>query len=146
MSLNLIENNISNEEVKSIDVCKNKNLFDKIVYTNLRITNFEHKKYEFLKYLLSDIQKETFLVKYDKKVIGIFSLKYEKNKVYLFDFSVNNSYRGRGFGTIILKQILYELKEFGYSKLFLYALKDNKRAIKLYEKIGFKTIRVLKGM
>lgn len=142
MGFNLLDDLSLKEKKDEIKICKNKRFFDKIRYTKMRIANFNHKRQEFLKYFFNDLLKETFLVKRNREIIGILSLKYDKNRVYLFDFAVNSCYRNQGFGTLILNRLLLDLKKFGYAELCLYVFDTNKTAMQLYEKVGFQRIEM----
>lgn len=46
-------------------------------------------------------------------------------------------YWGKRYGQLLLKKALSDLKEKGYSSVFLWVLKENKRARYFYEKNGF---------
>ena len=56
-----------------------------------------------------------------------------------FAISLYKDYRGKGIGTKMMHQMLSLLKTQGYEKASLAVQKAN-YAIKLYEKVGFKTI------
>ena len=53
--------------------------------------------------------------------------------------SLYKDYRGKGIGTKLMIEILEKLKEKGYKKVSLAVQKAN-YAVKMYEKVGFKTI------
>lgn len=46
-------------------------------------------------------------------------------------------YMGKGYGRILLKTVLNELKKQGFSEVFLWVLEENIRARRFYEKYGF---------
>lgn len=46
-------------------------------------------------------------------------------------------YWGKGYGELLLKKALSDLKEKGYPSVFLWVLKENERARYFYEKNGF---------
>ena len=56
-----------------------------------------------------------------------------------FAISLYKDYRGKGIGTEMMHQMLSLLKTQGYEKASLAVQKAN-YAVKMYEKVGFKTI------
>ena len=54
--------------------------------------------------------------------------------------SLYDEYRGHGIGTALLKALLDAIREAGYTRASLSVQKEN-RAAKLYEKLGFRTVR-----
>lgn len=83
-----------------------------------------------------------FIIKVNSSYVGVtyfHSIDYEKRQcdwgIYIYD----NSNRGKGLGSIVLKEILkYAARELNMNKVFLDVKFDNAHAIKLYEKYGFK--------
>ncbi len=60
-------------------------------------------------------------------------------------FCVAPEFQGRGYGKILTKRIInYSIKELKMHRIYLEVFTTNKKAIKLYEKIGFKKEGVLK--
>ena len=56
-----------------------------------------------------------------------------------FAISLYKEYRGQGIGTTLMQKMLELLKEKGFSKASLAVQKEN-YAVRMYEKIGFKTV------
>ena len=56
-----------------------------------------------------------------------------------FAISLYKDYRGKGIGTKLMERMLELLRENGYKKASLAVQKAN-YAVKMYEKVGFKTI------
>lgn len=50
--------------------------------------------------------------------------------------SLNDNW-GRGYGALMMKHVLKEIKEAGFKKVMLWVFEDNARACKFYEKHGF---------
>lgn len=69
-----------------------------------------------------------------KKIAEISISAVDSNKAFLYNFEVNSKYRGKGYGTAILKYVLshYKVNELTVDK-------SNTKAIKLYKRFGFKT-------
>lgn len=58
---------------------------------------------------------------------------------------MNNDYRGHGYGTEALRQAVdYAFNELGLNQLGLTVFPSNRRAVRAYEKIGFKKAEVLR--
>ena len=68
------------------------------------------------------------------KIADISISAVDSNKAFLYNFEVKKSYRGKGYGSAILKYVLshYKVNE-------LTVAKDNEGAIKLYKRFGFKS-------
>jgi len=61
-----------------------------------------------------------------------------KNRAYMYSFRVRPEYRSRGLGARILAFLEEDLKQRGFRAVTLNVAKDNPRAIKLYEKNGYR--------
>ena len=59
-----------------------------------------------------------------------------------FAISLYKEYRNRGIGTALMRKMLELLKKRGYKKASLSVQKDN-YAVRMYEKVGFKTVKEL---
>ncbi len=62
---------------------------------------------------------------------------FEGNTVELKRVYVNKEYRGHGYSTYIVKQLLDRAKEKGYKRMILETGYKQKAAIALYKKLGF---------
>jgi ribosomal protein S18 acetylase RimI-like enzyme len=60
----------------------------------------------------------------------------DKPNAFLHNFKVKEQYRGKGYGTQILK---YMIENFGVNTLYV---NKNSEAIKLYERFGFETVDI----
>lgn len=69
----------------------------------------------------------------DKKIIGCLLLEPYQDGLLINEIYIEDNYRNNGIGSNILNKLLLLNK-----KLYLYVYKDNKQAIKLYIKLGFK--------
>lgn len=56
-----------------------------------------------------------------------------------FAISLYKEYRGKGIGTQLMRQMLEQLRKDGYGKASLAVQKAN-YAVKMYEKVGFRTV------
>lgn len=70
---------------------------------------------------------------------AIYDIQIEKKRAKIGRFIIEEAYRGKGFGEIILKKIIYlSFEKLNLNRLDLEVLEDNKQAIKLYLKFKFK--------
>ena len=63
-----------------------------------------------------------------------------KNTCYLFDFNINEDYRGKGYGKQIFAFILKELKRRKYTIIFLQVQESNTSAFKIYKHFKFEVL------
>ncbi|RSK27678.1 N-acetyltransferase [Bacillus sp. HMF5848] len=72
-------------------------------------------------------------------VLGNCSFELEDNE-YILGVQMNPSFTGQGSGTEFVSHILQFGKEtFNYESITLFVATFNKRAIRIYDKLGFKT-------
>jgi ribosomal protein S18 acetylase RimI-like enzyme len=82
----------------------------------------------------------------DGKVVGVVWTRimddygHVKDDIPSFAISLYKEYRGKGIGTMMMRQMLQLLKTQGYKKASLAVQKEN-YAVKMYEKAGFKTVK-----
>ena len=82
----------------------------------------------------------------DGKVVGAVWTRimddygHVKDDIPSFAISLYKEYRGKGIGTMMIRQMLQLLKTQGYKKASLAVQKEN-YAVKMYEKAGFKTVK-----
>ncbi len=81
------------------------------------------------------------------KPIGWASLnQFSARKAYRFvaDLSVyiERHWRGKGVGTLLLREVDARARALGYHKLVLSALPSNQAGLRLYEKFGFRTVGI----
>jgi putative acetyltransferase len=86
-----------------------------------------------------------FVLLHNNKVVGgcgINKLDFANdNTCELQRMFILPSYRGKGFGTSLMKHCMEKAKEYGYDKIYLETLSEMKAAIRLYEKSGFQKIK-----
>jgi len=79
-------------------------------------------------------------VVYDEEPIGVCGLKkITKKDCEYWGYIGNKDYWGIGIGSNILDQLIRYAKNSGLESLWLVVINDNERAIRLYDKFGFKT-------
>lgn len=58
-------------------------------------------------------------------------------RAYLYAFRIREGFRGKGYGTHLLRTVLSLLKEAGYSEFTVGVEDDNAGAIRMYRAFGF---------
>ena len=86
--------------------------------------------------LVQEIQKE---------VSGFAIQSIAIDESHLLNIGIKKKYRRKGFGEEILNQIILFSKVMGCRKIFLEVRISNIRAIKLYEKEGFRKVDIRKN-
>lgn len=76
---------------------------------------------------------------FDGRYIGEFQLlkREEENSLHFGCFSIFHQYQNRGFGKQFMLSLIKQLKENGYSSLYLNCLINNDYANRLYISVGF---------
>ena len=84
-----------------------------------------------------------FLAKIDHEIIGTASLNRKPRRMSHrgeFGISLKKAYWGYGIASALTEKILSFAKENGFEQLNLEVRSDNTRAIRLYEKYGFRKL------
>ncbi|MGO1369792.1 MAG: GNAT family N-acetyltransferase [Senegalia sp. (in: firmicutes)] len=101
--------------------------------------------YEWYRFKVKSKNKKSFSIKLsDGKLIGYLTIREIKKlrKVGTLGLVLDPNYMSNGYGTEALLSFLeYYFKELKLKKMILQVAKFNKRAIKCYEKCGFKLIK-----
>jgi hypothetical protein len=91
--------------------------------------------------LKNDNSKDYVVLNEKKIVIGHVILDFKKTNAEYHVVIGNKKFLGKGYGTLInLKAINLVFKKFGFDKICLKVRPENIRAIKSYEKAGFKKV------
>ncbi|MGB9728714.1 MAG: ribosomal protein S18-alanine N-acetyltransferase [Thermoprotei archaeon] len=98
---------------------------------------------EFLLEMLFKFPEFFIVAEKDNKIIGYLSALIEGyfNKTcHLLSIAVLPEYRNRGIGSLLLKHLIDLVKIKGIGSIILEVKKDNRPAISVYEKFGFKIV------
>lgn len=105
--------------------------FSKMIYEDLIALGVESKDNYF------------YNIEYKDKKVGYVWLSIEEiaNKKYLYisDLFIFNDYRAKGIGSAIFYHLEFLLKDMNLDGIRLNVFNHNKKAIKFYRKMGFKT-------
>ncbi|MEN3046222.1 MAG: ribosomal protein S18-alanine N-acetyltransferase [Candidatus Hydrothermales bacterium] len=81
----------------------------------------------------------------DGMIIGyLIAGEYEKS-YHLKNIAVRKNFQSMGYGKILLEDLIKKAKRELKSYIFLEVRVTNERAIKFYEKFGFKKVRLIRG-
>ena len=86
-----------------------------------------------------------YLLFLNEEVIGFFEVSNVAGESELFDIAIKKDFQGRGYSKVLMEQLLKVCKEKNSRTIFLEVNKINLRAIKLYEKFGFKEYAIRKN-
>lgn len=84
-----------------------------------------------------------FVAEDEGKVIGFLSVinKKELQTIYLDDYCVNDSYRGKGIGSKLMNMSFEFAKQQGYDQVITHVESANTESIEFYWKKGFKLVQ-----
>ncbi len=84
----------------------------------------------------------TLIARLEERIVGhlqLFRIPYERRKgvgeVFIY---IHQDFQNLGLGTLMMRKAIELAKERGFHRLGLTVVADNHRAIKVYEKVGFK--------
>ena len=78
-------------------------------------------------------------------ICGVACIENQYGDGYLHNIAVDTELRHQGIGKILTEKCVDFIKSNGINKIFLEVRVSNIPAIKLYEKVGFKTVATRKG-
>lgn len=82
-----------------------------------------------------------FIAKFNDSIVGTCALiKLDGDTYELSKMTVEETYRGKGIGNLLMEAVLEKAKKIGAKKLELYTQKFLPEAINLYKKFGFQEI------
>ncbi len=102
-------------------------------------------KFQSVAAIKDQIHKEVeyYLLIHDEKPAGYFCVNRKEDALFLSKLYVLNTQRGKGIGKMALLYIEHKAVSLNYHKISLTVNKYNYKAIKAYEKMGFKIIKRL---
>jgi ribosomal protein S18 acetylase RimI-like enzyme len=76
-------------------------------------------------------------------ILSVFSssAEMEKDAIELTYIGVASGHQGHGLGKVLLKEFIEQSRSKGYHSVVLSVEDENKTAVALYEKLGFRTLR-----
>ena len=95
---------------------------------------------KYIKNSLLDKDTKSFILLKGNEVLGYCAVDHGENEDYFFGLFIDKPFRGKGFGTFFIKKMMVILQKEGSKVFALNADVDNKAAIHIYEKAGFKIL------
>jgi len=142
--MNIEFENILEVDKDLVDLVRNwrnsKNV-SQYMYTNHHITKEEHQKW--IEKLKTKKTAKAWIIKYNEKPVGLISLSNidYNNKTTEWGFYIaDDSVRGKGIGSASLYKLMeYVFDEMNFNEMHTKVLENNPKAMRLYEKFGFKS-------
>ena len=89
-----------------------------------------------------------FLIEHDGQTIGMIQAYEESDSMYRhagIDISIRSEWQGQGLGPDAIRTLArYLINELGHHRLTIDPAAHNTNAIKAYERVGFKTVGVMR--
>ena len=95
---------------------------------------------KYIKNSLLDKNTQSFILLKDNEVAGYCAVDHSNNEDYFFGLFIDKPFWGQGFGTFFIKKMIAILQKEGSRVFALNADVENKAAIHIYEKAGFKIL------
>lgn len=86
------------------------------------------------------------IVETNNKIIGYCGYRGIAGEGYIYNVAVKEDYRGKSIAYKLMTHLINEGRKRGIKEFTLEVRQSNIGAIKLYEKLGFKTIGIRKGL
>lgn len=126
---------INKFEVKDLDSIK-----------NILSTEFDSFwNYNILKTELENENSKYIVAKSNNEILGFAGIKIFVNEADIMNIVVKRTYRNKGVGSLLLKNLILICEELYLHSLSLEVNEENLPAINLYKKFGFKNIGMRKN-
>lgn len=105
----------------------------------------DEKVNEYFQKMLADKNNLHYMILAGRKVIGYIAL--QKRKLGWHETQIvigEKNYQGKGYGTKAIKLLINKARRINLKKIYLEVRPDNVRAIRAYEKCGFKKAGIKK--
>lgn len=120
------------KKVKSVKDMSGFNLVKSVIFNTNGI------QISLLDYLMDNLNgTENYLCYIGNNVIGLFSLDFKEDSIYIYNFGIYSEYRKQGLGSELIEIIINIAYMSGYNKIELKVKSINLAAISLYSKYGF---------
>jgi ribosomal-protein-alanine N-acetyltransferase len=127
---------------------------ENVVSIRIQAEGFETKSRNGIRRYSKRLRKIFYVAINQDRVVGyciyyikpVLSLKGFKKKSVIYSISIDKDFRRKGYGEKLLRESAREMGVNGITSILLYVNTKNLPAIKLYEKIGFKTTNEIKDI
>lgn len=81
------------------------------------------------------------VLRIDKGLIGTVLGGFDGRRGYVYHLAVHPEYQGKGYGKMLLNQVIIELQSLGALKIHLFVFNDNQPATEFYHHLGWELRR-----
>jgi len=103
----------------------------------------EFWNYEILKEEIVNTNSSYFVAKSDNTIVGFAGIKQILDEANIMNIVTKKDYRGNGIASLLLQELIHFSKK-SCNSITLEVNENNKIAIHLYEKFGFKNVGIRK--
>ncbi len=87
----------------------------------------------------------SFVLEESGKLIGYIIYRVVKEEMHVLNIAIRPDWQGKGYGKRLMKWAMERERKEGVKYVTLEVRKSNIKAIRLYEKLGFQKLRVIKN-
>ncbi|MGY0288382.1 MAG: ribosomal protein S18-alanine N-acetyltransferase [Candidatus Methanodesulfokora washburnensis] len=98
---------------------------------------FSRETYESL---LSRKEVAFIVAEIDGRIVGFVAAEARGLKGYVYTINVHPEYQGKGIGKALMKEMETRMRDVGVRIMELEVRVDNKKAVKMYESLGYSTV------
>ena len=108
---------------------------------------FPFKFTQWKSYYLEISSTKSFVLEDNGWIIGHISLRYktENNRAHIFHLIISPESRGSGLGKLLIDHAESEARQMRCAEITLYVIRTNQAAINLYENLGYKKQKQMRG-
>ncbi|WP_461865506.1 ribosomal protein S18-alanine N-acetyltransferase [Thermococcus sp.] len=128
-------------------VIRSAKLFDLPEISRIEVKSFKEKYPRGIFMMFLENNPDTFLVaEYNGRVVG-YVMAYLRPDLegHIMSIAVDPEYRGNGIGKVLMIEVIERLIKKGAKYIGLEVRVSNERAIKLYERLGFRKVKRVIG-
>ena len=81
------------------------------------------------------------VLRIDEDIVGTVLGGFDGRRGYIYHLAVHPDYQGKGYGKVLLNQVITELKFLGALKIHLFVFNDNQPATEFYRHLGWELRR-----
>jgi len=117
----------------------NENINDEWINNFIKLSGHNSNYFEIFKEIISNIiiERCLFSLTIKGEIAGVGLGVCQDDFIGLFDIVIAETFRGKGYGQLIVQSIIHWGQTLGAKTAYLQVMTDNYPALKLYEKLGF---------
>lgn len=81
------------------------------------------------------------VLRINENIVGTVLGGFDGRRGYIYHLAVHPDYQGKGYGKVLLNQVISELKSLGALKIHLFVFSDNQPAAEFYRHLGWELRR-----